>query len=148
LPDQHDQVFAAGDAGIEKIPLQHGVMLRENRDDDGGLYPVPPMTESCTPDDRQLDMAALAIVYGLRSLISQPRGTSGTESEPSAVASIAGGERPTTIIVSTPNSNDCRRCQLNVDTGARNDQGPINCNADSSKQPRRLEAISKAFRNH
>jgi hypothetical protein len=37
---------------------------------------------------------------------------------------------------------------LNVDTGARNDQGPVNCNADSSKQPGRLEAISKAFRNH
>jgi hypothetical protein len=64
------------------------------------------------------------------------------------VASIAAGERPTTIIVSTTNSNDCRRYQLNVDTGARNDQGPINCNADSSKRPGRLEAISKSFRNH
>jgi hypothetical protein len=75
-------------------------------------------------------------------LVSQP----GVASK--AVASIVGGERPTTIIVSTPNSNDCRRYQLNVDTGARNDQGPVNCNADSSKQPGRLEAISKAFRNH
>ena len=93
-------------------------------------------------------MAALAIVYGLRLLISQPRVTSSAEPEPSAVASIVDGERPTTIIVSTPNSNDCQRYQLNVDTGARNDQGPVNCNADSSKQPGRLEAISKAFRNH
>ena len=93
-------------------------------------------------------MAALAIVYGLRLLVSQPRVASSAEPEPSAVASIVGGERPTTIIVSTPNSNDCRRYQLNVDTGARNDQGPVNCNADSSKQPGRPETISKAFRNH
>ena len=92
-------------------------------------------------------MAALVIVYGLRLLIIRPRVTSNGEPEPSAVASIVGGERPTTIIVSTPNSNDCRRYQLNVDTGARNDQGPIDCTADSSKQPGRLEAISKAFRN-
>jgi hypothetical protein len=84
------------------------------------------------------------------SLISQPRMTSNVEPEPSAVASIAAGKRQTTIIVSTPNSNDCRRYQLNVDTGARNEQGqgPISCNADSSKQPGRLEAISKSFRNH
>jgi hypothetical protein len=92
-------------------------------------------------------LAALVIVSGLRLLISQPRGTSSTEPEPSAVASIVGGERPTTIIVSTPNSNGCRRYQLNVDTGARTDQGPSNCNADGSRQPGRLEAISKAFRN-
>jgi hypothetical protein len=92
-------------------------------------------------------IAALVIVYGLRFLISQPRLASSTEPEPSAVASIASGERPTTIIVSTPNSNDCRRYRLNVDTGARDDQGAINCSAGSSKQPGRLEAISKAFRN-
>jgi hypothetical protein len=87
-------------------------------------------------------MAALAIAYGLRLLVSQP----GVASK--AVASIVGGERPTTIIVSTPNSNDCRRYQLNVDTGARNDQGPGQLQRRSSKQPGRLEAISKAFRNH
>ena len=93
-------------------------------------------------------VAALAIVCALRLLIGQPKLTSSAEPEPSAVASIAAGERPTTIIVSTTNSNDCRRYQLNVDTGARNDQGPVNCNADSSKRPGRLEAISKAFRSH
>jgi hypothetical protein len=93
-------------------------------------------------------MAALAIVYGLRLLVSQPRVASNAEPEPSAVASIAaGGERPTTIIVSTPNRNDCRRYQLNVETGVKNDQGSINCTADNGKQPGRLEAISKAFRN-
>jgi len=92
-------------------------------------------------------MAVLVIVSRLGLLLSQPRGTSNIELELSAVASIASGERPTTIIVSTPNSNGCRRYQLNVDTGVRNDQGPGNCNADGSKQPGRLEAISKAFRN-
>jgi hypothetical protein len=92
-------------------------------------------------------VAALATMYGVRLLTSQPRMTSNAEPEPSAVASIAGGEHPTTIIVSTPNSNDCRRYQLNVETGARNDQGPTNCDADSSKRPGRLEAISKSFRN-
>jgi len=92
-------------------------------------------------------MAVLVIVSGLGLLLSQPRGTSNIELELSAVTSIASGERPTTIIVSTPNSNGCRRYQLNVDTGVRNDQGPGNCNADGSKQPGRLEAISKAFRN-
>jgi hypothetical protein len=92
-------------------------------------------------------MAALAIAFGLRLLISQPRVAARAEPEPAAVASIVDGERPTTIIVSTPNSNDCRRYQLNVDTRVRNDQGAINCNADGSKQPGRLEAISKSFRN-
>jgi hypothetical protein len=92
-------------------------------------------------------MAALAIAYGLRSQISQPRVASRAEPELSAVASIAGGVGPTTIIVSTPNSNDCQRYQLNVDTGARNELGAISCSGDGSKQPGRLEAISKAFRN-
>ena len=27
LPDQHDQPLAAGDAGVEQVPLQHGVVL-------------------------------------------------------------------------------------------------------------------------
>jgi hypothetical protein len=32
LSNQHDQLLASGDAGVEKIPLQHGVVLREHRD--------------------------------------------------------------------------------------------------------------------
>ena len=55
--------------------------------------------------------------------------------------------RPDYDHLSTPNSNDCRRYQLNVDTGARDEQGAISCSGDGSKQPGRLEAISKAFRN-
>src|SRR6478752_3270658 len=30
--------FAARDAGIEQVPLQHGVMLGEHRDDHGGIF--------------------------------------------------------------------------------------------------------------
>jgi len=81
-------------------------------------------------------------------MTAQPRAAANAEPEPSAVASIIGHQMPTTIIVSTPNSNDCRRYQLNVATGQRNDTGPINCTADGGGQPGRLQAISKAFRNH
>jgi hypothetical protein len=33
LPDQHDKLLAAGDAGVEKVSLQHRVVLRHHRDD-------------------------------------------------------------------------------------------------------------------
>jgi hypothetical protein len=36
LADQNDKPLAAGDAGIEKITLQHGVVLRYDRDHYGG----------------------------------------------------------------------------------------------------------------
>jgi hypothetical protein len=36
--DQHDQLLAARDAGIEQVPLQHGVMLGEHRDNHGGIF--------------------------------------------------------------------------------------------------------------
>src|SRR5215207_668025 len=32
LPDQDDQPLPARNAGVEQVPLQHGVMLREHRD--------------------------------------------------------------------------------------------------------------------
>ena len=32
LTDQDHEAFAAGDAGVEKIPLQHGVVLGHDRD--------------------------------------------------------------------------------------------------------------------
>ena len=32
LSDQHDQPLAACDAGVEKVPLQHGVVLRHDRE--------------------------------------------------------------------------------------------------------------------
>jgi hypothetical protein len=38
LSDQYDQPLAARDAGIEQVPLQHGVMLVEHRDDHGGIF--------------------------------------------------------------------------------------------------------------
>jgi hypothetical protein len=92
-------------------------------------------------------MAAFAAAYGVRLPLGSARLAPKGDAEPSAVASIAGGERPTTIIVSTPNSNDCRRYQLDVSTGARNEQGAVNCAADGANGPGRLETISKSFRN-
>jgi hypothetical protein len=92
-------------------------------------------------------MAAFAAAYGVRPPLGSARLAPKGEAEPSAVASIAGGERSTTIIVSTPNSNDCRRYQLDVTTGARNDQGAVNCAADGANGPGRVETISKSFRN-
>jgi hypothetical protein len=93
-------------------------------------------------------ISLLAVAYGLRLPLSLARFAPKAESETLAVASIAGGERSTTIIVSTPNSNDCRRYQLNVTTGLRNEQGTSNCAGDAGNGPTRVEAISKSFRNH
>ena len=38
LPDQHDQLLAPSDAGVEKVPLQHRVVLGHDGDDDGGIF--------------------------------------------------------------------------------------------------------------
>jgi hypothetical protein len=92
-------------------------------------------------------ISLVAVAYGLRLPLSLTRFAPKAETETLAVASIAGGEHSTTIIVSTPNSNDCRRYQLNVTTGLRNDQSTSNCAGDAIS-PTRIEAISKSFRNH
>ena len=38
LPNQHNQLLASGDAGVEKVSLQHGVMLSEHRNDCCGIF--------------------------------------------------------------------------------------------------------------
>src|SRR5262249_23360854 len=38
LSNQADQLLASGNAGVEKVPLQHGVMLSEYWDDHGGIF--------------------------------------------------------------------------------------------------------------
>ena len=38
LPDQNDQPFATCHASVEKVPLQHGVVLGEHRDDHGRVF--------------------------------------------------------------------------------------------------------------
>ena len=38
LTDQHDQPFAARHAGVQQVPLQHGVMLGQERDDDRRIF--------------------------------------------------------------------------------------------------------------
>jgi hypothetical protein len=92
-------------------------------------------------------VGAMAVLAAGLRLPLVARLSPNAESEPSAVASIVDGDRPTTIIVATPNSNDCRRYQLNVTTGVRNDQRSTNCAGDADKGPTRLEAISKSFRS-
>jgi hypothetical protein len=93
-------------------------------------------------------ISLLAVAHGLRLPFSLARFAPNAETEPLAVASIAGGKPSTTIILSTPNSNDCQRYQLNVTTGVRSDQGTGNCAGEAANGPTRLEAISKSFRNH
>ncbi len=38
LTDQNDQLLAPANAGIEQIPLQHGIMLGRYRDDHSGVF--------------------------------------------------------------------------------------------------------------
>ena len=38
LADQNDQSFAAGDTRVQQIALQHGVVLRHDRDNDGRVF--------------------------------------------------------------------------------------------------------------
>jgi hypothetical protein len=38
LADQYNQPLPTCDAGVEKVPLQHGVVLRHDRDDYGGVF--------------------------------------------------------------------------------------------------------------
>src|SRR5260370_20195056 len=38
LPNEHDELLAAGHSGVEKVSLQHGVVLSQNWDDDGRVF--------------------------------------------------------------------------------------------------------------
>ena len=38
LPNQHDKPLAAGDAGLEQITLQHGVVLCHDRNHHGRVF--------------------------------------------------------------------------------------------------------------
>jgi hypothetical protein len=38
LTHQNDQSFASCDTGVEKVALEHGVMLRRDRNDDDGVF--------------------------------------------------------------------------------------------------------------
>ena len=82
-------------------------------------------------------------VYAARLVTVQKYAASRTVSQSPGL--VADGQDKTTIIVSTPNTSDCRRYQLNLATGTRSEHGPSNC-ADGN-QSGRLETISKSFRN-
>jgi hypothetical protein len=96
-------------------------------------------------------LGALAVVFasafGVRSFVALPQTTHASEPEPASVASIASDESPISVIVSTPNSNDCHRYELDKATGARNDKGTTKCISEGGGQGSRIEAIAKGFRN-
>ena|ERR1700681_4330161 len=95
-------------------------------------------------------LGALAVVFasafGVRSFLAILQ-TTHASPEPASVASIAGDESPITVIVSSPNSNDCHRYELDKATGARNDKGTTKCISEGGGQSARIEAIAKGFRN-
>jgi hypothetical protein len=64
---------------------------------------------------------------------------------PPPVASAA--QRATTIIVSTPNSDECRHYRMAIDRGVVHDQGLGECAVSAGDQGTRVETISKGFRN-
>src|SRR5438105_8794693 len=47
LADQHDQSFPSGHAGIEQVPLQHRVVLGQNRDYDGRVFGALALVDGC-----------------------------------------------------------------------------------------------------
>jgi hypothetical protein len=118
-----------------------------------------PSTAQPKPSSRQLRsprkiaivLGALVVVFasafGVRSFVAAPQTTSGPAPEPVSVSSIASSESPITVIVSTPNSNDCHRYELDKATGARNDKGTTKCISEGVGQSSRIEAIAKGFRN-
>jgi hypothetical protein len=94
-----------------------------------------------------LATVALATAFGMRSFITQTAPTVIHESQPTTVSSIAKDESPFTIIISSPNRNDCRRYQLNKTTGMMNDKRTSDCTGEAGGQGARIEEISEAFRN-
>jgi len=54
--------------------------------------------------------------------------------------------RSGSIVVSTPNSNDCRRYRLDNTTGEIEDNGNGDCGKRGGGQRGRIEAISNGFR--
>jgi hypothetical protein len=84
-------------------------------------------------------------LYGTSLLMAQPRIAADTGRQSAAMAPIAEAGS-TRVIVSAPNSNDCRGFTLNVVTGERGDKGRVDCNSRDGK-PGRVETIAQSFRN-
>jgi hypothetical protein len=96
-------------------------------------------------------LGALVLVFAsalaMRIFVAGPQAKSGPEPEPASVSSIVNGKSPISVIISSPNSNDCRRYELDNATGARNDKGTTKCISEGGGQSSRIEAIAKGFRN-
>jgi hypothetical protein len=86
----------------------------------------------------------LLAAIGAWTFFATPRSTN--KPEVPTVSSIARDENPITIIIASPNHNDCRRYQLDKTAGAINEKGTGDCDSDASRGTR-VEAIAKGFRN-
>ena len=60
LSDQYDEPLSAGEAGVKKIALKHGVMLGRDRQDDGRIFrALRLMDGGCVGEDQAVEFAAL-----------------------------------------------------------------------------------------
>jgi hypothetical protein len=90
--------------------------------------------------------AALLGAIGVWSFFAQRHPT--VMPEGPTVSSITRDENPITIIISSPNRNDCRRYRLDKAGGAISEKSTGDCDSDSGGgQGTRIEAIAKGFRN-
>ncbi len=71
--------------------------------------------------------AALVAAMCALSFFAQPQQTAVSEVQSATVSSITRSDIPTTVIISLPNRNDCRRYHLDSATGAINDDATSNC---------------------
>ena len=94
--------------------------------------------------------ATVAVAAGASAYFGRPPQPVIPEPQATTVSSITKSDDPITVIISSPNRNDCRRYQLNNATGAMNDKGMGDCMRDPDEghgQGTRIEEISKGFRN-
>src|SRR4051812_6366849 len=87
LADQHDQPLASGHAGVEQVPLQHDVVLRQYGDDHGGI-----LRSLALVDRRRIGQhqrVEFAKPVGDRATVEAGSQLAGFEIDPIDVADIA-----------------------------------------------------------
>ena len=84
-------------------------------------------------------IAAVAAVVGSRT-------TAPTAPTPAAPA-VVNAERTTSIVVASPNHDDCQRYQVDNVTGGVKETGMGECGKGGSGQGTRVQAIAKGFRS-
>jgi hypothetical protein len=64
LTDQHHEALATRDSRVEQVPLQHGVVLGQDRDDDRGVFGPLALVDCRSIGGNQRDELAKAISDG------------------------------------------------------------------------------------